>query len=87
MVWKGKKVFWTEGEPQVYDVMDHVHEGYNLSDDDMMFLFVDIEKRNDNSNLQRSVTGLSVLNMNMIIMYVVATTRHMFVAILMVDGT
>ena len=52
MVWKGEKVSWKEGEPQIYDVMDHVHEGYNLSDDDMMFLFVDIEKRDDNSNLQ-----------------------------------
>ena len=52
MVWKGKRVSWKEGEPQIYDVMDHVHEGYNLSDDDMMFLFVDIEKRDDNSNLQ-----------------------------------
>ena len=52
MVWKGKKVSWKEGEPQIYDVMDHVHEGYNLSDDSMMFLFVDIEKRDDNSNLQ-----------------------------------
>ena len=52
MVWKGKKVSWKEGEPQIYDVMDHVHEGYNLSDDDMMFLFVDIEQNDDNSNLQ-----------------------------------
>ena len=52
MVWEGKKVFWKEGEPQVYDVMDHIHEGYNLSDDIMMFLFVDIEKKDDNSNLQ-----------------------------------
>ena len=52
MIWEGKKVFWKEGEPQIYDVMDHVHEGYNHSDGDMIFLFVDIEKRNDNSNLQ-----------------------------------
>ena len=52
MIWNGKKVSWKEGEPQVYDVMDYVHEGYNLSDDDMMFLFVDIAKRDDNSNLQ-----------------------------------
>ena len=52
MVWKGEKVSWKEGEPQVYDVMDYVHAGYNLSDDDMMFLFVDIAKRDDNSNLQ-----------------------------------
>jgi len=52
MIWDKKKIIWREGEPQVYDVMDYVHEGYNLSDDDMMFLFVDIEKRDDNSNLQ-----------------------------------
>ena len=52
MVWKGEKVFWQEGVPQIYDVMDHVHEGYNYSDDDMIFLFIDILKKNDNSNLQ-----------------------------------
>ena len=52
MIWKGEKVLWKEGEPQIYDVMDYVHEGYNLSDQDMIFLFVDIEQRDDNSNLQ-----------------------------------
>ena len=52
IIWNGKKVSWKEGEPQIYDVMDHVHEGYNHSDGDMIFLFVDIEKRDDNSNLQ-----------------------------------
>ena len=52
MVWKGERVSWKEGEPQIYDVMDYVHEGYNLSDQDMIFLFVDIEQRDDNSNLQ-----------------------------------
>ena len=51
MIWKGEKVFWEEGVPQIYDVMDHVHEGYNYSDDDMLFLFVDILKKDDNSNL------------------------------------
>tara|TARA_X000000368_G_scaffold233606_2_gene184527 strand:- start:89 stop:580 length:492 start_codon:yes stop_codon:yes gene_type:complete len=51
MIWDHKKVIWKEGQPQVYDVMDYTHEGYNLSDDDMMFLFVDIEKRDDNGNL------------------------------------
>ena len=51
MIWKGKKVSWKEGEPQIYDVMDHVHEGYNHSDDDMIFLFIDILKKDDNSNL------------------------------------
>ena len=45
MIWKGEKVFWEEGVPQIYDVMDHVHEGYNYSDDDMLFLFVDIRKK------------------------------------------
>ena len=25
------------GVPQIYDVMDHVHEGYNYSNDDMIF--------------------------------------------------
>ena len=52
MVWKGERVSWKEGEPQIYDVMDYVHAGYNYSDDDMVFLFIDIEKRDDNSNLQ-----------------------------------
>ena len=51
MVWYRKKVYWTEGKPQLYDFTGYVHEGYNLSDDDMVFLFVDIAKRNDNSNL------------------------------------
>ena len=51
MIWKGEKVLWEEGVPQVYDVMDHVHSGYNYSDDDMIFLFIDILKKDDNSNL------------------------------------
>ena len=51
MIWKGEKVLWEEGVPQIYDVMDHVHEGYNYSDDDMIFLFIDILKKDDNSNL------------------------------------
>ena len=29
MIWKGKKVL-EEGEPQVYDVMDHVHEDKSI---------------------------------------------------------
>ena len=52
MIWRGEKVFWEEGVPQLYDVMDEVHEGYNYSDDDMLFLFVDIFKKDDNSTLQ-----------------------------------
>ena len=52
MIWEGKKVYWEEGVPQQFDVMDNVHEGYNFSDDDMIFLFVDILKTDDNSTLQ-----------------------------------
>ena len=52
MIWKGNKETWVAGEPKIYDVMDHVHEGYNFSDDDMVFMFVDIEKTNDNDSLQ-----------------------------------
>ena len=52
MIWKGEKVFWEEGVPHICDVMDVIHEGYNYSDDDMIFLFVDILKTDDNSTLQ-----------------------------------
>ena len=52
MVWKGEKVYWKPGEPQVYDVMDHIHEGYNFSNEEMIFMFIDIKKTNDNSTLQ-----------------------------------
>ena len=44
MIWRGRKVFWKEGNPQIFDVMDYVHEGYNYSPDDMIFLFIDIVK-------------------------------------------
>ena len=44
MIWRGRKVFWKEGKPQIFDVMDYVHEGYNYSPDDMIFLFLDIVK-------------------------------------------
>ena len=40
----GKKIFWQEGEPQVHYIMDHFHEGYNYSDDAMIFLMLDIKK-------------------------------------------
>ena len=43
MIWKGKKITWEEGVPQVFEVMDYVHEGYNLSDKPMKFLFIDIK--------------------------------------------
>ena len=44
MIWRGRKVLWKEGKPQIFDVMDYVHEGYNYSPDDMIFLFIDIVK-------------------------------------------
>jgi hypothetical protein len=44
MIWKGKKVFWKEGQFQVYEVMDVIHEGYNYSDFPMKFLFLDVKK-------------------------------------------
>jgi aspartyl/asparaginyl beta-hydroxylase (cupin superfamily) len=44
MIWKDKKVTWEEGVPQVFEVMDYIHEGYNFSDSPMEFLFVDIRK-------------------------------------------
>jgi aspartyl/asparaginyl beta-hydroxylase (cupin superfamily) len=44
MIWKGKKVHWEEGKPQLFEVMDYIHEGYNLSDKPMKFLFIDVKK-------------------------------------------
>ena len=44
MIWKGKKIHWSVGEPQVFEVMDYIHEGYNLSNDSMKFLFIDVKK-------------------------------------------
>lgn len=44
MIWKGKKTYWTVGEPQLFEVMDYVHEGYNHSGKPMEFLFIDVKK-------------------------------------------
>lgn len=44
MIWNGNKITWNEGEPQVYEVMDYVHEGYNYSDEPLEFLFLDVRK-------------------------------------------
>ena len=52
MIWQGEKVYWRAGEPQIYDVQDYVHEGYNFSEEPMIFMFVDIRKTNDNHSLQ-----------------------------------
>tara|TARA_A100001234_G_scaffold40787_1_gene33055 strand:- start:722 stop:1192 length:471 start_codon:yes stop_codon:yes gene_type:complete len=44
MVWKGEKKYWESGKFERYDVMDHVHEGYNFSEDPMEFIFIDVIK-------------------------------------------
>lgn len=43
MIWNDKKVFWEEGVSQVYEVMNYIHEGANLSDCPMKFLMVDVK--------------------------------------------
>ena len=43
MIWEGEKVYWENGVTQLFHVMDHIHEAYNLSDDTMEFLFVDVK--------------------------------------------
>ena len=45
MIWEdGRKTHWKEGEPQLHYVMDLVHEGHNYSDEEMIFLMLDIKK-------------------------------------------
>ena len=44
MTWmRGNKIYWNEGEFQCYPVMDVVHQGHNLSDKPMTFLFLDVK--------------------------------------------
>jgi len=42
MTWGGNRIYWEEGICQVYNVMHNVHDGANLSDKPMEFLFVDV---------------------------------------------
>lgn len=44
MTWMGQKIYWEEGIPQVHYVMDHLHDGGNLSEYPMKFLMVDVKK-------------------------------------------
>ena len=45
MVWEdGRQTHWTEGEPQVHYVMDLEHEGHNYSEEEMIFLMLDVRK-------------------------------------------
>ena len=43
MNWGGNRIHWEEGVCQVYNVMHNVHDGANLSDKPMEFLFVDVK--------------------------------------------
>ena len=44
MTWVNhKKIYWDEGVFQVFPVMDYVHEGHNLTDKPMSFIFLDVK--------------------------------------------
>ena len=43
MNWGGNRIHWEKGVCQVYNVMHNVHDGANLSDKPMEFLFVDVK--------------------------------------------
>ena len=44
MTWEEtQKIYWKEGEAQVWKVMDHIHEGINKSDKPAKFLFMDVK--------------------------------------------
>tara|TARA_B100000902_G_scaffold366639_1_gene388558 strand:- start:25 stop:510 length:486 start_codon:yes stop_codon:yes gene_type:complete len=44
MTWmRGKKIYWEDGKYQCHPVMDVVHQGHNLSDKPMTFLFLDVK--------------------------------------------
>lgn len=47
MTWKGKKIYWEEGICQVFPVMDHIHDGGNLSNEPMEFLMIDVKKNSE----------------------------------------
>ena len=45
MLWEdGTKTTWKVGEKQVNYVMDKEHEGFNYSDEEMIFLMLDVKK-------------------------------------------
>lgn len=43
MTWNNEIINWKEGVCQVYEVMNYIHDGGNLSDKSMEFLFVDVK--------------------------------------------
>ena len=40
---KDGKTIWEEGQPQVCDVMHHIHQAFNPSNDTLEFLFLDVK--------------------------------------------
>lgn len=44
MTWNGQKIHWEEGVPQIFPVMDVIHDGGNLSDKPMEFIMIDVKK-------------------------------------------
>ena len=40
---KDEKIIWEEGQPQVCDVMNYMHQAFNKSDKSLEFLFVDVK--------------------------------------------
>jgi hypothetical protein len=44
MTWQGEKIYWDEGVPQVFSVMDYIHDGANLSNYPMEFLMIDVKR-------------------------------------------
>ena len=44
MTWINReKIYWEGGVTQVFPVMDYVHEGHNLCDEPMDFIFLDVK--------------------------------------------
>ena len=44
MTWVNReKIYWESGVTQVFPVMDYVHEGHNLCDEPMDFIFLDVK--------------------------------------------
>jgi aspartyl/asparaginyl beta-hydroxylase (cupin superfamily) len=44
MTWQEEKIYWDEGVPQVFSVMDYIHDGANLSNYPMEFLMIDVKR-------------------------------------------
>lgn len=43
MTWKDEKIYWEEGSYKIFDVVNNIHDGGNLSNKPMEILFVDVK--------------------------------------------